>query len=266
MRIYAISDLHTDFRENRELVEGLSRRDHRGDALIVAGDVADAMETIESTLGTLRERFARVFYVPGNHDLWVRNQPGDSLEKFHRVLSLCHALGVETRPARLEGVWVVPLFSWYEPEFDSYGDAETGELDGWADFHFCRWPAGTDSPCRLFLEMNEPHLGPYDAPVVTFSHFLPRRDLLAPARFLRFRGLPRVAGCAALDAQLRRAGSRLHVFGHTHIDSDTVLGGVRYVQNALRYPRDRRGAGFPLHAVWDSGGPARPLSGGPVIP
>jgi hypothetical protein len=98
--------------------------------------------------------------------------------------------------------------------------------------------------------MNEPHLRDYDAPVVTFSHFLPRRDLLPPAKYLRFKGLPRVAGCAGLDAQLRRVGSRAHVFGHSHIDCDREIDGVRYVQNALRYPRDRTTPGFPLKRVW----------------
>lgn len=256
MRIFALSDLHTDFRQNRELVESLPVGEHRSDALIVAGDVADAPEVIEGTLAALRDRFAHVLYVPGNHELWVRQEEGDSVEKFHRVLALCDRVGVETRPVRLDGVWVVPLFSWYEPEFDSWGDAETAELDGWADFHFCRWPPEADSPCRFFLEMNEPRLGPYDAPVISFSHFLPRRDLLPAAHFLRFRGLPRVAGCAALDAQLRRAGSCLHVFGHTHIDCDTVLDGVRYVQNALHYPADRKSDGVPFRVVWDPEDPS----------
>jgi hypothetical protein len=158
---------------------------------------------------------------------------------------------VRTRPALLPaGVWVVPLFAWYEAEFDSYGDAEEKELEGWADFHFCRWPERVGRPCEWFLRMNEPHLRDYDAPVVTFSHFLPRRDLLPPAQYLRFKGLPRVAGCAELDAQLRRVGSLAHVFGHSHIDCDREIDGVRYVQNALRYPRDRATPGFPLRRVW----------------
>ncbi|HEX2091352.1 MAG TPA: metallophosphoesterase [Longimicrobiaceae bacterium] len=251
MRIFAVSDLHTDFRENRALVEGIPLGEHTGDALIVAGDIADGMDRLEATLALLRARFREVFFVPGNHELWVRGDTGDSVDKFNRILRLCDSLGVRTRPARLEGVWIVPLFSWYEAEFDSYDDAETGELEGWADFHFCRWPEGVGRPCDFFLGMNESHLRTYDAPVVSFSHFLPRRDLLPPAKYLRFRGLPQVAGCAALDAQVRRVGARVHVFGHSHIDFDQEIEGVRYVQNALRYPRDRTGGAFPLRAVWD---------------
>ncbi len=249
MRVFAVSDLHTDFRENMAVVEALPRGEHSGDALIVAGDIADTLETVEATLALLRARFREVFFVPGNHELWVRTEPGDSVDKFNRILRLCDALGVRTRPAGLDGVWIVPLFSWYEAEFDTDGDAETRELEAWSDFHFCRWPEAV-RPCDFFLAINEPHLRPYDAPVVSFSHFLPRRDLLPPAKYLRFRGLPRVAGCAALDAQVRATGSRLHVFGHSHINVDREIDGVRYVQNALRYPRDRSGPAFPLKLIW----------------
>lgn len=249
MRVLAISDLHTDFPENLRAVERIPPGEYLDDALLVAGDVAETLDTLEATLSLLRARFRRVFFVPGNHDLWAR-VGGDSLEKFHRVLELCARLGVETGPGRVGGAWVVPLFSWYEPEFDSYGDAEDTEMEAWADFHFCRWPEGVESPSAHFLELNQSRLREYDLPVITFSHFLPRRDLLPAARFLRFRGLPLVAGSAGLDEQLRRVGARVHVFGHSHIDCDSVVQGVRYVQNALRYPRDRGSAPLRLAWVW----------------
>ncbi|MBV9775286.1 MAG: metallophosphoesterase [Gemmatimonadetes bacterium] len=250
MRVYAVSDLHTDFRDNLALVEQLPLGEHRDDALIVAGDIADSLDTIEATLALLRSRFREVFYVTGNHELWVRAESGDSVEKFARILRLCDTMGVRTRPHRLDDAWVVPLFSWYDAEFDTYRDAETKDMEAWADFHFCRWPAGMESQCAYFLEMNRAHLREYDAPVLSFSHFLPRRDLLPPAKYLRFRGLPLVAGCAGLDAQVRALGARIHVFGHSHINADREIEGVRYVQNALRYPRDRGEVDTILKLIW----------------
>lgn len=38
----------------------------------MAGDVAHKNDIIEPTLQLCVERFAAVFYCPGNHDLWVR--------------------------------------------------------------------------------------------------------------------------------------------------------------------------------------------------
>lgn len=255
MRIYAISDLHADIRDNRRLLERIPAREHRGDALIVAGDVADAPAVIRDTLAKLRERFARVFFVPGNHELWVRGgAPGDSLEKFQAVLDLCRAVDVRTAPARAGCAWVVPLFSWYHASFDIHGEGDESTLEAWADRYFCRWPAGIGRVDRHFLALNAPHLRLYDAPVVSFSHFVPRTELLPRVRSLLFTGLPLVAGSVEIDAQVRRLGAAVHVYGHTHIPGDQVLHGVRYVQNHLR--EEGSGEGGLLKRVWDDELPA----------
>ncbi|HET7229460.1 MAG TPA: metallophosphoesterase [Longimicrobium sp.] len=256
MRIYAISDVHADFRENRRLLERIPAHAHRGDALIVAGDVADSLAVMSDTLAMLRERFAQLFFVPGNHELWVRGDSRDSLEKFQAVLDACRAVDVHTAPARAGGAWVVPLFSWYDPSFDVAGEGEEDTLEAWSDRYFCRWPAGVERVDRHFLALNEPHVRRYDAPVVSFSHFVPRTELLPPVRWLRFKGLPLVAGSVEIDAQVRRLGAAVHVYGHTHIPGDQVLHGVRYVQNHLR--ESGSGEGGLLHRVWDDGADAAP--------
>ncbi len=251
MRIYAISDLHADFRANRRLLERIPAREHRGDALVVAGDVADSLAVLGEVLASLRERFAEVFFVPGNHELWVRGDSRSSLEKFEAVLATCRAAGVRTAPARAGGAWVVPLFSWYDTGFDVLGEGDAATLEAWSDRYFCRWPAGMERVDRHFLAMNEPHVRRYDRPVVSFSHFVPRTELVPPVRWLRFKGLPLVAGSVEIDAQVRRLGAAVHVYGHTHIPGDRVLQGVRYVQNHLR--EGGSGEGGLLMRVWDDG-------------
>jgi Icc-related predicted phosphoesterase len=64
-----------------------------------------------------------------------------------------------------------------------------------------------------------------------------------------------VAGCASLEDQIRQLQSRIHVFGHSHISCDRVIDGVRYVQNPLRYPRERAISGFTLKLIWSSDDP-----------
>jgi predicted phosphodiesterase len=252
MRIYAVSDLHADRPDNRRLLDTLPEHEHRGDALIVAGDVADSLEVMAETLGLLRERFAEVFFVPGNHELWVRGREMDSVQKFHAVLDRCDSLGVHTRPARAGEAWVVPLLSWYHESFDVRGDGVAEELEAWADRYFCRWPEGLGRIDRFFLGLNTPHVHAYDAPVVSYSHFVPRLDLVPPVRWLHFKGLPLVAGSAGIEEQVRRVGSKVHVFGHTHIPEDRTILGVRYVQHWLRPPSEN---GSIIKPVWTSGAP-----------
>lgn len=253
-RIYALSDLHADFPANRRRILRLPAGEHTGDALLVAGDVADGMDVLRDVLGFLRTRFRDVFFVPGNHELWVRGDPRTSVEKFFAVLELCDELGVRTRPARVDGTWVVPLFAWYHESFDTAGEGVADELEAWADRYFCRWTAEIGRVDEFFLRMNARSVRRYEGPVVSFSHFVPRTELVPPVEYLRFKGLPLVAGTTELDRQLRALGSAVHVYGHTHIAGDRTIDGVRYVQHWLRRGTGEEGEGPPpLKLVWTAG-------------
>ena len=244
MRLFATSDLHTDYKENFRWLQEISDSDYLNDALIVAGDISDRPEIIRDTLQLLRSKFRYLLFTPGNHELWVRGVEYDSIEKLQRVLQLCANLNVITSPVRFDDFWVVPLFSWYD------GGFESARL-GWADFHFCKWPSNATPLSDYFLRLNEPHLKTYDAPVITFSHFLPREDLLPPKEYLRIDWLGSVSVCAALDNQIRQLGSTVHVCGHTHTRVDREIDGVRYIQNAVRYPKERNAESVPIKLIWE---------------
>src|SRR5215831_5690328 len=252
MRIFAVSDLHTDFAENRRRLQQVSSTSYLQDALVVSGDIADDLRIIDWTLRELRSRFGQVFYVPGNHELWVRDGRYDSIEKFRRVLRLCEEIGVYTGPGKEGKIWVVPLFSWYGPDYDRQGEADVSSLEGWADFCFCKWPVEMGSVSEYFLNLNESRIKEYDGPVITLSHFLPRRELLPAVEKLSFKGLPLVAGALALDRQIRALNSAIHVFGHSHIDFDQVIEGVRYVHHAFDYPRENGWSKEPLKQILES--------------
>lgn len=248
MRLFATSDLHTDYVENFNWLKELSDTDYRDDALIVAGDVSERLGLIRKTLVLLRAKFRHVLFTPGNHELWIRNEPFDSIEKLRRVLELCDELDVTTRPLRLKDAWVVPLFSWYDGVFHSY-ESEASARRSWVDFRLCKWPEDARPLPDYFLRLNEPHLKTYDAPVITFSHFIPRSDLFPPKAYLRFDWLESVSLCAALDSQIRTLKSHTHICGHTHTTFDRVIDGVRYVQNAVRYPRERTASSIPIKQI-----------------
>jgi predicted phosphodiesterase len=242
MRLFATSDLHTDYKENFRWLEELSDTEYRDDALIVAGDVSDRIEIIRATFLLLRSRFRKLLFTPGNHELWVRGSELNSIEKLQLILDLCDELDIATKPVKFENLWVVPLFSWYDGVFEP-------EMRAWADFYLCKWPDGIAPLSDYFLRLNESHLKPYDAPVITFSHFIPRSDLLPPAEYLRISWLGNVSVCAALDAQIRQLNSTVHICGHTHTTFDRVIDDVRYVQNAVRYPKERRTPSFPIKLI-----------------
>jgi hypothetical protein len=49
-----------------------------------------------------------------------------------------------------------------------------------------------------------------------------------------------VTGSKKIEQQLRAVNSTLHVFGHTHVDRDFVIDGVRYLQQSRKYPREQK--------------------------
>jgi hypothetical protein len=243
MRVFATSDLHTDYKENFQWLTELSDSHYRRDTLIVAGDISDRLEIIRETLLLLRSKFKHLLFTPGNHELWVRNGQSDSIEKLQQVLQLCDDLDVTTKPLHLDDLWIVPLFSWYDGVFHP-------EMKAWADFYLCKWPEYAQPLPDYFLRLNEPHLKAYDGPVITFSHFIPRAELLPPKEYMRFSWLPNVSICAALDAQIRQLKSGVHVCGHTHTTIDREVEGIRYIQNAVRYPKERYTNSVPIKLIY----------------
>src|SRR6266581_3428673 len=94
----AVSDLHVNYDRNRELVE-LICPGHPDDWLLVAGDVGEAISDIEQALAMLRDRFARVVWVPGNHELWTLRRDGTPLRgaaRYEQLIAMCRRLGVLT--------------------------------------------------------------------------------------------------------------------------------------------------------------------------
>lgn len=242
MRAFAVSDLHVDYAENLRWVEGLSTQEYTQDVLILPGDLSADPLLQARCLSALRKRFQAVFFVPGNHDVWVRKADmRDSWQRLEDLDALCQSEGVDTRVRRLNGCWFVPLLGWYD---FSFGQPSPNLRRRWADFRHCRWPDGMDEMevnLRL-LERNEgpPAHGLEEEPVITFSHYLPRPDALPafvdPERYWL---LP-VLGCHGLEQHIRHWKSRCHVFGHSHLNARRQLDGVLYINNAFGYPSETK--------------------------
>ena len=72
LRVFVLSDLHTDYADNMKWVKSISTVTHKKDVLLVAGDVAELYDNFVLTMSLLKDRFEHIFYIPGNHDLWCR--------------------------------------------------------------------------------------------------------------------------------------------------------------------------------------------------
>lgn len=271
--VYAVSDVHTDKRENMELLQSWPPRPK--DVLLLAGDVSNDLSVVKTTLQLLLERFGHVFFCPGNHDLWLHPKDGckDSVEKFQKLEELCEELGVKTQPSFVGKVLIVPLLSWYHASFDKEPEILDETLPPvekmMSDFMLCKWPTGltaleeSDSIARHFDDLNEGREAlrasrPSARAVITFSHFLPRPDLLPEKRFLYFPPIAKAVGSSFLGERLKRWAPDVHVFGHTHYGWCSIHDGTRFVQACLAYPRERVDRPFSVYCKGSSGSRAAP--------
>lgn len=242
MRVFAVSDIHTDFKGNmiwlRELVEW-SGDQFKLDAVIVAGDISHDLGIIETTLSLFKSAFGYVFHVCGNHELWVAPKTETVKHAYHKLLEIqeiCEKIGVYCHPVVFKGenaspLVVCPLLSWYEPQFA--GQTKRYAMEGFD--MACRWPEDDAGVTSELLSFNDPVVSNLcknysleKCTVITFTHFIPRSEL-----FFGWPALREVMGSLRIDDQLRRLRSKLHVFGHSHMNVDRVFDGVRYVQHAL---------------------------------
>ncbi|MFM1895169.1 MAG: hypothetical protein RLZZ385_243 [Pseudomonadota bacterium] len=238
-RVFAISDLHVDYDENLQWLETLCAADHRQDYLILAGDITDDLLLLGRVFDLLRATFHRVLFVPGNHELWLRDDDHDcSLSKFHAVLDLCARHGVVTESLHDGGLSLVPLFSWYD---HSFGVPDRHLRRAWRDYRACRWPTALNSPAAIndhFLAFNEAALQIRNQTVISYSHFLPRIDVMPRGIPEKRRRVYPVLGSEGLGRQVARLAPDLHVYGHSHVNRTVHLQGITFVNNAFGYPTE----------------------------
>mmetsp|Transcript_154781 Transcript_154781/g.269489 ORF Transcript_154781/g.269489 Transcript_154781/m.269489 type:complete len:443 (-) Transcript_154781:21-1349(-) len=170
-RLWCISDVYCDHEVNFKFLERISGCEH--DALILLGNVSHKLQVLTDTLLCVKERFAEVIFVPGNQDLWVKNDPEcrkpgeealykDSFEKLKYIITLCDHVGVHTTPRVFEigdeALWVVPLLAWHarsfdtEPEVSAHWGGIPDLADMVKDFQMCIWPADLKPTTDLLAE------------------------------------------------------------------------------------------------------------------
>jgi predicted phosphodiesterase len=258
MRLLAISDLHVGYAENRRVVEELPA--NPGDWLILAGDLCETIDDLEFVLKTLAPRFAKLVWVPGNHELWTVADSRRGQAKYEQAVAVCRKYGALTPEDPYEvfdpggaAHLLIPLFTLYDYSFAPPGMGPDEALlwalaDGLvcADEHFLDadpYPsrqAWCAERCALSEARMVAALAGHDGPTVLVNHFPLRRELahlpLIP-RFQIWCGTERTRDWA------ERFRASVVVYGHLHMRGTRWIDGVRFEEVSLGYPRQWQGRG-----------------------
>jgi 3',5'-cyclic AMP phosphodiesterase CpdA len=283
MKLWAISDLHVGFEANRRLWETLPA--NLDDWLILAGDLGESESHLRFVLRIATLRYARVLWVPGNHELWTMPDDPSTLRgeaRYDRCVEICRAHGVLT-PEDPFPVWpgegppsvLAPMFVLYDYTFRPDDIAE-GDALAWAR------QAGLECADERFLHP-EPHASipawcharcaatrarldavPADHRTILINHFPLRRDLA------RLPAIPRFSiwcGTRQTESWHLDYRARVVVSGHLHIRSTRWIDGVRFEEVSLGYPRQRSGQLAITHFLREIlPGPAEDPGEAPTVP
>lgn len=271
MRLWALSDLHVEHKDNREALLALPA--HPGDWLILAGDVSDSRRGLAWTLELLGTKFDRLLWVPGNHELWTGRAEGETARgeaRYAQMVSVCRERGVltpeddyATWPASEPGapIRIALLFLLYDYTFAP--DEHMGEPSAvrWAreegiiaadqirlhpDPHASRadWCAARVEQTRARLELAAQH-----SRLVLVNHWPLRRDLVRLGRVPRYSPW---CGTRASEDFHTRYRAEVCVHGHLHVRATDERDGVRFEEVSLGYPAhwdQRLGAAHYLRQI-----------------
>lgn len=273
-KLMAVSDIHVGHKGNRPVTEGIEP-DSPEDWLIVAGDVSERTDDIRWALELLRSRFAKVIWVPGNHELWTTAKDPVQMHgaaRYDYLVAMCRDLDVIT-PEDPFPVWegavnspgaagvtpagpvtLVPMFLLYDYSFLPKG--ATTKAEGLAiararnvvatdEFLLSPQPYLTlDAWCHARVQSTERRLDalPAGTPLVLINHFpLVRQptEVLFYPEFALWCGTERTADWHT------RYNVVCSVYGHLHIPRTQYYDGVRFEEVSVGYPREWRRRGLP---------------------
>jgi hypothetical protein len=255
MKLYAISDLHLGYRATRDFYAKLPP--HPEDWLILAGDIGENEAQLRFALAIAAERFAKVIWVPGNHELWSTRD--DSLRgeaKYLRQVDICREHGVLS-PEDPYALWpgppvphrIVPLFLLYDYSF---------QPDGLPPKEAIAWAAETGLRCADEMYL---HPDPYPSrelwcearvhrsrlrldkeckgeKTVLINHWPLRQDLAVLPLIPRFSIW---CGTRLSEDWHTRYNATCVIYGHLHIRRTHHRHGVRFEEVSLGYPRQYNG-------------------------
>ena len=251
MKLLALSDLHVRHARNRRTVEAITPRPE--DHLILAGDLGEKLDDIRWVFETLRPRFARVCWVPGNHELWTRPADGArGVARYEQLVELARSCEVDTPedpPVRFEGeggpALVAPLFLLYDYSWGPEG-MDRKQTVSWAsqqgvvctdEWYLDPSPhPSREAWCHDRLKITEERLDalPGDVPLVLVNHYPFRLDLCRLFRIPRFTPW---CGTARTEEWHTRWNVKVVVHGHLHMRATDWRDGVRFEEVSLGYPR-----------------------------
>lgn len=238
--LWAVSDLHGAVKANVIRIEEIQPADP-SDWLIVAGDVAERTDLVLRILRQLRGRFAKVIWVPGNHELFSRSTDRyQGRDKYTELVDGCREIDVLTPEDPypvFDGLTIVPLFTLYDYSFRPPGltaQQAVARASVKLDDEIAIAPyVDIEKWCAERIEYTEDRLKATRGEKVLVNHW---PLVVEPTHRLRMRDIALWCGTTATRDWPVKHNAVMAIHGHLHIPVETRVDGISHVEVSLGYP------------------------------
>ncbi|WJZ02953.1 metallophosphoesterase family protein [Corynebacterium freiburgense] len=243
--LWAVADLHAAVKANAEAIDRI-QPEQPGDWLIVAGDVAERTELVLHVLKNLRRKFARVIWVPGNHELFSRSSDRhQGRAKYDELVEGCRRIDVLTPEDPypvFAGCTIVPLFTLYDYSFRAPGYTVEQAVQAAHDRQVMMTDEFAIAPfvdvrawCWDRLAYSVKRLSKVSGPTVLINHW---PLVVEPVDKMAVRELAPWCGTRHTRSWASRYEAKAVVFGHLHMPGTYVVEGIKHHEVSLGYPRE----------------------------
>lgn len=246
MKLAMISDIHLDVNRKYPVLACIRDvfRENNADALLVAGDIAENLDALQGSVLWLEYYLEKpVFYVPGNHDLWDRNEPERSTDDIYEAFRKdIHCLSGKHVTLK-EGVELVGDAGWYDYSLGDSSfskeeyDAMTCQGRTWQDHNFNDWTRDNKAANERMLAELKKHLDECEpgARIIVMTHMLPNKLFTVPTARREWGYFNAFLGSDAYQALYEQYPVTDAICGHVHYRKKEELNGITYHCVCLNY-------------------------------
>ena len=243
MKIQYCSDLHLEFRENKEFLR-LNPLQPDGDILLLAGDIVPfkVMHKHADFFDYVADHFETTYWLPGNHEYYhsnIADRSGRLYEKIRENVFLVNNLSIEHADVKLifSTLWskISPANQW--PIQQSMSDFQVIHYNGhpFTPFHFNQFHEESLQFLKKELNLGKSMVITHHVPTLMHYPEQYKGDLLNEAFAVE------------LHDFIEPSGIEYWLFGHHHQNiADFKIGSTRLITNQLGYVKYKENAGFGI--------------------
>ncbi len=246
MKIQYCSDLHLEFRENKEFLRS-NPLQPKGDILLLAGDIVPfaIMHKHADFFDHIADHFETTYWIPGNHEYYhsnIADRSSQLNEKIRNNVFLVNNLAVKLPEVKLifSTLWskISPVNQWAIQQGISDFQVIRHNGNPFTPFHFNQ----LHEECLQFLqkEVNQENS-------IIITHHVPT-FLNYPDKYKG--DSLNEAFAVELHDFIEPSGIEYWLFGHHHQNiPDFSLGTTKMITNQLGYVKYKEDAGFDINKI-----------------